>query len=157
VVVLDDDDPEIVELALNSFYRSTYAPQKTTGVRQYVSPYPSQPNTTGQKQAVEPVEDHTLQTHLKVFILADKWDIPPLRQEALSEYSSGLDRNPTSNQFIDSLRIIFDEDEGFPRDVSEGDSKHVDLTTTVLQHAAKHYMDLVENPAFQELLSSVVI
>jgi hypothetical protein len=87
-----------------------------------------------------------LATHLQVYILADRWDLTSLQQEALSTYKSGIKRDPVTFDFVDSLRAIFDEDEGFP-----SDSIGEEVRALVLRTVSKNYFKLIGLASFRQL------
>jgi hypothetical protein len=86
ILDLDDVDPGIVNLALKYLYGSTYA---------------SNPCEKGLLPDVRSwFYCNDLDTHLQVYILADRWNIPSLMQEAIQGYETRIAWHKNSYQFV---------------------------------------------------------
>ncbi|TVY40304.1 hypothetical protein LOCC1_G005411 [Lachnellula occidentalis] len=95
-ISLFHDDPQAIEKLVDFLYKSEYS----YDVKQL--PKPSFPSTT----ATETASNETL-LHTKVYVLAEKYDVPALKTLASQHFKTCLPRNVLTNAFVESLEIIF--------------------------------------------------
>jgi hypothetical protein len=117
-IKLDHDDPEAVHKMISFFYTQTYTLDDT---------------------ASEPLLSHT-----RIYITADKYDVPLLKRLAGENYYKVTLEKFDENLFlfIDSLKMIYDE-------TPESDKS---LRDVAIKAAWNNLRDLMETKAFVELL-----
>ncbi|KAF5870921.1 putative btb poz domain protein [Botrytis fragariae] len=99
--------------------------------------------TYGQSSENIELQAEDLIKHAKVYIMAEKYDIQPLKRLARQRYSSVADNYWNSRCFVQSIELIFD---GTP-DISEGD----DLRKAVLEVASRYMKQLLAREDFAQM------
>ncbi|KAF7890425.1 hypothetical protein EAF00_008740 [Botryotinia globosa] len=99
--------------------------------------------TYGQPSENIELQAKDLIKHAKVYIMAEKYDIQPLKRLARQRYSFVADNYWNSCCFVQSIELIFD---GTP-DISEGD----DLRKAVLEVASRYMKRLLAREDFAQM------
>lgn len=99
--------------------------------------------TYGQSSENIELQAKDLIKHAKVYIMAEKYDIQPLKTLARQRYSFVADNYWNSCCFVQSIELIFD---GTP-DISEGD----DLRKAVLEVASRYMKRLLAREDFAQM------
>jgi hypothetical protein len=89
-------------------------------------------------------EESALMVNAKVYIMADKYDIQPLKVWAVTKYQEVLRTVWNSNSFAESARLIFDN-------TPESDLM---LREVIIRNAIDHAQALFDRGEFVELLRS---
>jgi hypothetical protein len=98
---------------------------------------------TPQTPATPPVNPENLLTLAAIYIVADKYDVQPLKVLAKTKYESILATAWNTKQFVESLEMIYD---GLP-EMSEPDM----LRDLAIKTAATHAKELMDREEFMTL------
>lgn len=105
--------------------------------------HPSKWYRCGRVPGVEVFQPRALEINAKIYVIAEKYDIQPLKALARARYEEvfiSVHRKDFTTKFIDSLIILFD---GTP----EGD----ELKSFAFRGAARNSADLLPNDGFGQL------
>ncbi|RDL40932.1 uncharacterized protein BP5553_00911 [Venustampulla echinocandica] len=128
VIKLDDSDPGIVELFINFLYTHDYHPPTSAELLN--------PSHTSADSVA-----HDLSAHAKLYVMADKCDIPALKSLSSQKYKAALPREGLGNSFILSLKVGFEE---IP------DSERL-LKDKAIEFEGQNYKELLERGEFVNL------
>ncbi|TVY20480.1 hypothetical protein LARI1_G001840, partial [Lachnellula arida] len=122
---LKDDDPYTVDLFIKFLYTADYD-------------VPKMPVTSHDPAVVHTTEPNQLLVHTKVYILAEKYDVPALKVVASNKFQSSLSSCGPSEFFVTSLELMFTQ-------IPENDRILKDLA---LKFAGKIYRKLADRGDF---------
>jgi hypothetical protein len=128
MINLEEEDPEIFERVVKFMYTSDYNDSpgsETTTITRTAS---TKSGTTSQALIV----------NTKVYVSADKWDIPALKKLAANKFEDALPKEGKSSTFAMSLRLMFEE-------TPESDRLLKDIA---LKFAGKHCKELISMTEF---------
>ncbi|RDW95184.1 hypothetical protein BP5796_00947 [Coleophoma crateriformis] len=157
-IVLEDDDPNTVNLMIEWLYTSEYDDKRgptsfesSVGVgtlddSENWRPVPFHPAKWYRYDGVLGVEvfrPKALEINAKMYVIAEKYDIQPLKSLARERYEEifvSVHRKEFTASFVNSLIILFDG-------TLEGDG----LRGFAFRAAARNSADLLQNEAFSQL------
>ena len=149
-MVLEEDDPEIVAAMIKFLYTQDYD-DKSNATK--VGPAKSGSEVRGRftnKRVVEArlkagtkvvSTGEELITNAKVYVIADKYDIQPLKELAAQKYENVLAEAWNSPYFASSLKILYEQTP----------ASDVRLKKPAIARAASHITDLMKHDGFLEL------
>ncbi|EPE33775.1 POZ [Glarea lozoyensis ATCC 20868] len=126
VLELENDDPKIVRLVLECLYKPPRAHGHRLG------------KWFGDSRSIPRLVD--------AYILANKWQIPEVQELACSKYKAILEQHPLAPEFTESLKTIFNLDDGFPADNNNGK-----MIGVALEHFASNDVALFGEQHFRTL------
>jgi hypothetical protein len=115
----------------------------------FISPFNIQPEPSFLDTPPPPVapaatvNPQTLVTLAAIYVVAEKYDVQPLKVLAKTKYESILTTSWNTKQFVESLELIYD---GLP-EMSEPDS----LRDLAIKTAAAHAKELMDRDEFMDL------
>jgi len=146
IIDLQDDEPEIVKLLIDFLYTGNFDISTDEQVEKVETN-----KGDGSSNVTDTLQDdensgsgssEDLITAVKVYIIADKYDIHPLKLLSKTKYEALLPSHWNSSAFIDSLKLIFDE-------TTENDRL---LKDVVVDFAGGKSRELMERSEFVNLL-----
>jgi hypothetical protein len=128
VINLEEEDPEIFERVVKFIYTSDYSDSPGSATTTITRTASTKSGTASQALIV----------NTKVYISADKWDIPALKKLAANKFEDALPKEGKSSSFAMSLRLMFEE-------TPESDRL---LKDVALKFAGKHCKELISMKEF---------
>jgi hypothetical protein len=128
VINLEEEDPEIFERVVKFMYTSDYNDSLGSAITKVTRTASTKSGTASQALIV----------NTKVYISAEKWDIPALKKLAVKKFEDALPKKGKLSSFAESLRLMFEE-------TPESDRL---LKNVALKFAGKHCKELISMKEF---------
>lgn len=138
-----DDDPQSVDCVVQYFYGLDYKrPDSTFGLNAGAEEIQS--GETAEPIDIADSDDSDLLLHVKVYALAEKYDIPPLKELSLSKFEEAVRKYWKSDHFSNAAR------EAYTSTVQEDEGMRTAVVKTFYAHE-----ELLDKEHMRELLQEL--
>jgi hypothetical protein len=145
-IFLEDDEPVIVAKMIDFLYCLDYDDNRLDAKSQFqegTESIPAMKQTVAAGQTTG-LNASSLVVNAKAYIMADKYEIEPLKEWAVTKYKEVLPKTWNSTSFIESASLIFEN-------TPESDRMLRDI---IIQKAGKNAKSLFDRGEFVALLQS---